>query len=47
MKIAFVSTWDPDNPNIWAGTGYHMVRALQRNRRSRFVRKGDAHAPGA
>jgi glycosyltransferase involved in cell wall biosynthesis len=29
MKLAFVTTWDPHDPTIWAGTGYHMSRALQ------------------
>src|SRR5881628_2519499 len=29
MRIAFVTTWDPHDPGIWAGTGYHVARALE------------------
>lgn len=29
MQIAFVSTWDARDPTIWAGTSYHMWRALE------------------
>jgi len=29
MHIAFVSTWDARDPTIWAGTSYHMWRALE------------------
>jgi glycosyltransferase involved in cell wall biosynthesis len=29
MKLAFVTTWDPHSPQIWAGTGFHIARALQ------------------
>ncbi|HMC69192.1 MAG TPA: hypothetical protein VKJ07_08575, partial [Mycobacteriales bacterium] len=29
MNIAFVTTWDPHDAGIWAGTGYHIARALE------------------
>ena len=29
MHIAFVSTWDARDPTLWAGTSYHMWRALE------------------
>src|SRR6478752_5258287 len=29
MKLAFVTTWDPHDPGIWAGTGYYIARALE------------------
>jgi glycosyltransferase involved in cell wall biosynthesis len=29
MKLAFVTTWDPHDAGIWAGTGYHIARALE------------------
>jgi glycosyltransferase involved in cell wall biosynthesis len=30
MRLAFVSTYDARDPTIWAGSTYHMARALER-----------------
>ena len=29
MNVAYVTTWDPHDPGLWAGTGYHIGRALE------------------
>ena len=29
MHLAYVTTHDPHNPSLWAGTTYHMARALE------------------
>src|SRR5262245_55722916 len=29
MKLALVTTWDPHDPSVWAGTGYHIAKALE------------------
>ena len=28
MRIAFVTTWNPHDPGIWAGTGYKLYHRL-------------------
>jgi glycosyltransferase involved in cell wall biosynthesis len=29
MRLAFVTTWDPHDPAIWSGCGFHIARALE------------------
>ncbi len=28
MKIAFLTTLDPEDTNTWSGTSYHILQAL-------------------
>src|SRR5262245_31781290 len=30
MNIAYVTTYDAHDPGIWAGSGYHIARALEK-----------------
>src|SRR4051812_41165674 len=29
MNVAYVTTWNPHDPGLWAGTGYHIAKALE------------------
>ena len=30
MKIAFLTTLNPENTNTWSGTSYHILQALRK-----------------
>ena len=31
MKIAFLTTLDPEGTNTWSGTSYHILQALRKS----------------